>query len=290
MFRKPVILLAVLGGFAIFYLVVFLQGLARARRDGAGQPTAAHLATGFGTNFLDTLGIGSFATTTAVFKFSKMVPDELIPGTLNAGHTLPVILQAFIYIAAIEVDMLTLVLMIASAMLGGWFGAGLVARLPRRGIQLGMAFALLTAVVVMLVRQLGRFPEGGTAIELRGLLLVAAVTGNFVFGALSTLGIGLYAPCMTLVSLLGMTPAAAFPIMMGSSAFLMPLASARFIWSKAYFAPVAAGLALGGLFGVPLAAFVVKSLPLTALRYLVIAVVFYAAVLMLRSAWRSRRF
>ncbi len=219
-----------------------------------------------------------------------MVPDELIPGTLNAGHTLPVILQAFIYIAAIEVDIVTLVLMIGSAMLGGWFGAGIVARLPRRGVQLGMAFALLTAVVVMLVRQLGRFPEGGTAIALRGALLVAAVAGNFVFGALSTLGVGLYAPCMTLVSLLGMTPAAAFPIMMGSSAFLMPVASARFIWSKAYFAPVAMGLAAGGLLAVPLAAFVVKSLPLAALRYLVIAVVFYAAVLMLRSAWRSRRF
>lgn len=289
MFRKPVILLAALGGFAIFYLLVFLWGLARARRDGAMQPRAAHLATGFGTNFLDTLGIGSFATTTSVFKFSNMVPDELIPGTLNAGHTLPVILQAFIYIAAIEVDMVTLVLMIAAAMLGGWFGAGLVARLPRRGVQLGMGFALLTAVVVMLLRQLGRFPAGGTAIALRGSLLVAAVAGNFVFGALSTLGVGLYAPCMTLVSLLGMTPAAAFPIMMGSSAFLMPVASARFIWSKAYFAPVAIGLAAGGLLGVPLAAFVVKSLPLTALRYLVIAVVFYAAVLMLRSALRSRR-
>ncbi len=288
MLRKPVILLAALGGFAIFYLLVFLQGLARARRDGAARPTAAHLATGFGTNFLDTLGIGSFATTTSVFKFSNMVPDELIPGTLNAGHTLPVILQAFIYIAAIEVDMVTLVLMIASAVVGSWFGAGLVARLPRRGVQLGVGFALLTAVVVMLVRQVGLFPAGGTAIALRGSLLVAAVAGNFVFGALSTLGIGLYGPCMTLVSLLGMTPAAAFPIMMGSSAFLMPVASARFIWSRAYFAPVAAGLALGGLLGVPLAAFVVKSLPFAALRYLVIALVFYAAVLMLRPALRSR--
>jgi uncharacterized membrane protein YfcA len=289
MFRKPVILLAALGGFAIFYLLVFLRGLARARRDGAGQPAVAHLATGFGTNFLDTLGIGSFATTTAVFKFSKMVPDELIPGTLNVGHTLPVVLQAFIYIAAIEVDMVTLVLMIASAVMGGWFGAGLVARLPRRGVQLGMAFALLTAVVVMLVRQLGRFPDGGTVTALRGSLLVTAVAGNFVFGALSTLGIGLYAPCMTLVSLLGMTPAAAFPIMMGSSAFLMPVASARFIWNKAYFAPVAAGLAVGGLLGVPVAAFIVKSLPVTALRYLVIALVFYAAILMLRPASHTRQ-
>ena len=281
MTAKP-LLFAALGAFAIFYLIVFVNGLARARREGAGLPTAAHLATGFGTNFFDTLGIGSFATTTSIFKFWKMVPDELIPGTLNAGHTLPVILQAFIYISAIEVDVLTLVLLIAAAVAGGWFGAGIVARLPRRAVQVGMGFALLTAAAVMIVSQMGLFPVGGTAIELRGWRLVIGVIGNFVFAALSTLGIGLYAPIMTMVSLLGMNPVAAFPIMMGCGAFLMPVASARFVWRKAYFAPVAAGLALGGLLAVPIAAFVVKSLPLTTLRYGVSVVVLYAAVLMLR--------
>lgn len=289
MSTRPLILLATLGGFGLFYIVVFLNALASARQDGSSLPSAGSIATGFGTNFLDTLGIGSFATSTSIFKFWNMVPDELIPGTLNAGHTLPVILQAFIYISAIKVDILTLALMIMSSVVGAWFGAGLVSRLPRRAVQIGMGFALLTAVAVMLVSQMGLFPVGGTAIELRGWRLLAGVIGNFVFGALSSLGVGLYAPCMTLVSLLGMTPAAAFPIMMGSSAFLMPVASARFIWSKAYLAPVAAGLALGGMFGVPLAAFVVKTLPLTALRYLVIGIVFYAAVLMLGPAARARQ-
>jgi len=273
MTAKP-LLFAALAAFAIFYLVVFLKGFRR--------PSAADLATGFGTNFFDTLGIGSFATTTSIFKFWKMVPDELIPGTLNAGHTLPVILQAFIYISAIDVDVLTLVLLIAAAVAGGWFGAGIVARLPKRAVQVGMGFALLTAAAVMIVSQMGLFPIGGTAIELRGSRLAIGVIGNFVFAALSTLGIGLYAPIMTMVSLLGMNPVAAFPIMMGCGAFLMPVASARFVWRKAYFAPVAAGLALGGLVAVPIAAFVVKSLPLTTLRYGVIVVVLYAAVLMLR--------
>jgi uncharacterized membrane protein YfcA len=282
------ILFVTLAGFAIAYLVVFGKGVARARREGAAWPSLSHLATGFGTNFLDTLGIGSFATSTAIFKFSNMVPDELIPGTLNTGHTLPVIFQAFIYISAIEVDVTTLVLMIAAAVVGAWFGAGLVSRLSRRAVQLGMGLALLIAVVAMLMSQIGLFPAGGTAIALRGLPLLAGVIGNFVFGAISTLGIGFYAPCMTLVSLLGMSPAVAFPIMMGSSAFLMPVASARFIWSKTYFVPVAVGLAVGGLLAVPLAAFLVKSLPLTVLRYVIIVIVLYAAVLLLRSAQRSR--
>ncbi|MEP6535200.1 MAG: sulfite exporter TauE/SafE family protein [Bryobacteraceae bacterium] len=271
-----------MGAFALGYLLIVLTSVRNARP--LVLPSASHLATGFVTNFFDTLGIGSFATTTAIFKFRKMVPDELIPGTLNVGHTLPVIFQAFIYLAAIEVDVTTLVSMIGSATVGAWFGAGFVARLPRPAVQLGMGIALITAAAAMLMSQFHLFPPGGEALQLSGWRLAVGVGGNFLFGAISTLGIGFYAPCMTLVSLLGMNPAAAFPIMMGSGAFLMPVASARFVWSRAYYIPVAIGLAAGGMFGVPLAAFVVKSLPLTALRWLVIVVVLYAAALMLRSA------
>jgi len=270
-----------LGGFTLFYVVVWLSAL---RRQTVSPPSLLHLVTGFVTNFLDTLGIGSFATTTAIFKFQKMVPDELYPGTLNVGHTLPVIFQAFIYISAIEVDAVTLALMIGSAVVGAWFGAGLVARLSRRAVQVGMGVALLTAAAAMLMSQLNLFPVGGEALRLSGWRLGLGMAGNFLFAAISTLGIGFYAPCMTLVSLLGMNPIAAFPIMMGSGAFLMPVASARFVWSKVYYVPAAIGLAVGGLLGVPVAAFVVKSLPLTALRWLVIVAVTYAAVLMLRSA------
>ena len=280
----------VLAGFTLAYVAAFIASLRRSRTQQrlSPVPAAAHVATGFVTNFFDTLGIGSFATTTAIFKFGRMVPDELIPGTLNAGHTLPTIFQAFIYISAIEVDMLTLVLLIGSAAVGGWVGAGLVAGLSRRTVQLCMGGTLLVAAVAMLMRQLDLFPPGADSLQLRGWLLAVGVVGNFLIAAISTLGIGFYAPCMTLVSLLGMNPAAAFPIMMGSSAFLMPLASMRFVWSRVYLAPVAAGLAAGGLLGVPLAAFVVKSLPLTALRWLVIVVVLYAAALMLRSVFAAQ--
>jgi len=265
-----------LAAFTAYYARVFVTALRGVR------PELSHVITGFVTNFFDTLGIGSFATTTAIFKFRRMTPDHLIPGTLNAGHTLPTILQAFLFITAIEVEALTLVLMIAGAAAGAWFGAAAVAGLSRRAVQLGVGGALLFAAAVLLMRQFDLFPAGGSALGLTGGKLALAVLGNFTFGAIGTLGIGFYAPCMTMVSLLGMNPAAAFPIMMGSSAFLMPLASAQFVKRQAFSAPVAYGLAAGGLAGVPLAAFVVKSLPLEGLRWLVIIVVLYAAVLMLR--------
>ena len=244
---------------------------------------------GFVTNFLDTLGIGSFATTTSLFRLLRAVRDELIPGTLNVGHAPPTVVQAFIYIAIVTVAMPTLVAMIGAAVAGAWLGAGVVSRWNRARIQLGMGSALLAAAGVMLMTQLGALPLGGEAVGLSGARLAIAVGVNFVLGALMTLGIGLYAPCMILVSLLGMDPKVAFPIMMGSCAFLMPVGSMRFIGEGRYALPAAVGLAVGGVPAVLLAAYVVRALPLGAVRWLVIVVVVYTAAALLRTARRERR-
>ncbi len=286
-------LLLALGITTVLYVVVLGMGLARARRTASERgesatPSPARLATGFVTNFFDTLGIGSFATTTSIFRQWRMVRDEVIPGTLNVGHTLPTIAQAFIFTRIVPVDSLTLILMIVAAVAGAWLGAGIVARWPRRNVQIGMGGALIAAAGLMLASQLGLFPVGGATLELAGALLGIGVAGNFMLGALMTLGIGLYAPCMILVSLLGMNPTAAFPIMMGSCAFLMPVATARFIRAGSYHPGVSLGLLIGGIPAVLLAAFIVKSLPLTAVRYLVIVVVLYTSVNILRAARRER--
>src|SRR4051812_20053777 len=247
-------------------------------------PSPAMTVVGFVTNFFDALGIGSFATSTAAFRLFRMVPDRVIPGTLNAGHTLPTVAQAFIFTSVIPVDVVTLFSMIAAAVLGAWLGAGVVACWPKRKVQIGMGLALLAAAVFMLMKQLSLFPPGSEEIGVHGAKLALAVGGNFLLGALMTLGIGLYAPCMILVSLLGMSERTAFPIMMGSCAFLMPVGSLRFIRERCYSLPSALGLALGGIPGVLIAAYIVKSLDLSTVRWLVIAVVLYTAVTMLIAA------
>jgi uncharacterized membrane protein YfcA len=250
-------------------------------------PTAGAIGVGWLTNFLDTLGIGSFATTTSLFRAFKMVPDRIIPGTLNVGHTLPTVAEALIYTAIIPVDVTTLISMIAAAVLGAWLGAGVVAKWPKRYVQIGMGCALFAAATLFFMTAMSLFPGGGTALGVRGVRLVIAVAGNFALGALMSLGIGLYAPCMILVSLLGMSPTAAFPIMMGSCAFLMPVGSLRFIRERAYSLSAALGLAIGGIPGVLIAAYIVKSMPLNYVRWLVIIVVLYTAVTMLYSAYRE---
>ena len=248
------------------------------------RPGAERSAIGFVINFFDTLGIGSFAPTTAIFKFRQLVADEKIPGTLNVGHTPPTMVQALIFIGAVTVELPTLLGMIAASACGAWVGSGLVSRLPRRAIQIGMGVALLVAASLFSASNLQLMPGGGEALGLHGATLVFAIAVSFVLGALMMLGIGLYAPCMILVSLLGMSPLAAFPIMMGSCAFLMPVGSVGFLRSSRYDLRAALGLALGGITGVLIAAFIVKSMPLEWLRWLVVIVVVYASVLMLNAA------
>jgi uncharacterized membrane protein YfcA len=250
--------------------------------------TPLKLAIGFVTNFFDTLGIGSYATSTAMFRAWNVVRDELIPGTLNVGHTLPTIIQALIYITIVEVEFATLVAIIGAAVVGAWFGGGIVSKLPRRQIQIGMGIALLAAAGLMLASLTNFGPPPGVALGLSGAKLYLAIGISTVLGALMMLGIGFYAPCMIMISLLGMNPTAAFPIMMGACAFLMPSGSVQFIRNKRYDLSTAMGLTLGGPIAVLIAAFIVKSLPLTAVRWLVVVVVVYTSISMLRTAAQEK--
>jgi uncharacterized membrane protein YfcA len=257
--------------------------------DRAAAPGLIHTAIGFTTNFFDTLGIGSFATTTTIYKLRQVVPDERIPGTMLVGHTLPVATQAFAFISVVSVDRKQLVALIIAMMAGGWLGAGVVSRLPRGVIQLGMAIALLLAGLFMTVGLLNLYPAGGDALSLTPWRLVVALIVNFVLGALVTLGIGSYGPSLVLFSLLGMEPRAAFPIMMGSGAFMGMVAAMRFVSSGRYAARAALGLTLGGIPGVLMAVWLVRSLPLDVVRWGVIVVVLYTAVTLMRSAVEERR-
>jgi uncharacterized membrane protein YfcA len=258
-----------------------------ARGVGVAAPTPLDLLIGFVTNFFDTLGIGSFATTTAVFRLFRLVPDELIPGTLIVGHALPVLMQALLFISVVDVNPWQMTALIGVCVTGGWIGAGVVASLSRRAVQLGMGGALLLAAVFMILGMLGRFPAGGAALAFTPRAFVLALAVNFVLGALLTLGIGNYAPSLVVFSLLGMEPRAAFPIMVGSGAFVATIAGVRFVGTGRFHWRAALGLTLGGIPGVAAAVWIVTSLPLGALRGLVLVIVVYASATLLRAGMRT---
>jgi uncharacterized membrane protein YfcA len=272
------------GFLAFWYVTVSRRRAALGAKAPDISPTPIAMAIGFIANFFDTLGIGSYATTTAMARAWKVMPDELIPGTLNVGYVLPTVVQALIYITIVEVEFTTLVTIIAAAVVGAYFGAGVVAGLPRRGVQIGMGTALFGAAALMLASLLGIGPPPGTALGLPAAKLALAFGISTVLGALMMLGIGYYAPCLIMISLLGMNPTAAFPIMMGACAFLMPTGGVQFIRKEKYDLRTAIGFTIGGPGAVLIAAYIVKSLPLDYVRWLVIVVVLYTATAMLRTA------
>jgi uncharacterized membrane protein YfcA len=286
---SPIAILFALLALLALGFCAFWWSAERARGGGRRErPGPREVAIGVVTDFFDALGIGSFATTTSLFKLWHVVPDEDIPGTLNVGHTLPTVAEAFIFIAVIDVETTTLVAMIASSVVGAWLGVGVVTRWPRRKIQIAMGTLLFAAAAVIVARVLNLMPGGGDALGLDGPRLFIGCAGNMLLGALMMLGIGLFAPCMMLVTLLGMRPSAAFPIMMGSCAFLMLAAGVRFVRAGRYDLRASLGLTLGGVPAALVAGLLIRSLPLDAVKWLVAAVVVYTAITMLRSAGKNR--
>ena len=241
---------------------------------------------GFVANFADTLGIGSFAIVVAMSKALKLkIHDKHIPGMLNVSCTIPAVIEALIFITSVKVDPLTLMSLLIAAAAGSVIGAKIISKLDESIVQIVMGIALFVTGIVMFLGLpwVNLMPGGGTALGLTGTKLVIGIVGNFILGALMTAGIGLYAPCMAMLYLLGMSARAAYPIMMGSCAMLLPFSGMEFIKEGQYPRKSSLAITIGGIFGVFLAVFFVNSLSIDALKVLVICVIFYTATTMLRA-------
>jgi uncharacterized membrane protein YfcA len=293
------ILLILLGVFAVGYLFVFINALRRDEQDGESiAPKPLMSLVSFIANFFDTLGVGSYATTTSMVRFFKLVPDEKIPGSLNVGYVLPTMIEAYVTIHGVsglgvtvppvDVDPRTLISLILAAILGAWLGAGVVSSWPRRKIQIGMGTCLAAAAIIMIVRMTVFHSLDVGTTGLTGARWIIGMGGLFMLGALMTLGIGLYAPCLILVTLLGMNDKSGYPIMMGACAFLMPVAVVQFIRARAYFPKAMLSMALPGIIAVPLAFKWFQNLDMKWVKIVVIFVVLYASISMLLTAYRER--
>lgn len=238
-------------------------------------------------DFGDTLGIGSFITTTAMFQMTHYLDDERdLPGTLNIAHGIPTIVEALFFVTAVQVQPLTLISMVIASALGAFIGSILVVRMNTKIIQRFMAIALIITSLLMVANKMGWISilaVGNNANGLHGWALVVGVIGNFILGGLMSAGVGLYAPCMVMTYLLGLKPIAAFPIMMLSCAILMPSSSATFVKNNRFSTHGIYGFVIGGVIGVIIAATLVKSMSFTVLSWLIVIVSFITAI----SLWRS---
>ena len=285
------ILLIIMWLFAAVFFVVLVKDV-MAHKDELDRSKMGYTSLISAiANFFDTLGIGSYAIATSAWKFNKSISDDLIPGTLNVAFGIPICVEATITMTRIDVDPLTLVLMIASAIVGSIIGAKIISKMDIMKIRVVMGVALLIVAAITLCKINGVGPFGliGTARGLTGALLVIGVIANFILGVLMTAGIGLYAPCMALVLLLGMSADVAFPIMMGSCAFLCPACGITFIKEGKYQRAMTIPMIITGSIGVLIAGFIVTSLPLTLLTYLVCVVMVICAILFFHDARKQSK-
>ena len=285
------LLLIIIGAGGIFFLASLVVDLVKHKNDLGKERPVVGFFIGLVTDFFDTLGIGSFAPTTLLFKVFKFLDtDKKIPGTLNVAHTIPVILEAVLFLTGVKVEGITLFSMIAAAIAGALVGARIVNKLPEKKIQLVMGVCLIVTAFLMASGQLGwlkALGAGNEAVGLTGIKLIIGVVGNFILGALMMAGVGLYAPCMAMVYMLGLSPLVAFPIMMGSCAGLMAIGSPEFIRAGNYSRIGSIVITIGGVIGVTIAYTLVKSMPLTVLTWVIIGVVIITGISMIRQGTRK---
>ncbi len=272
-------------------MLLFGYFLVRAAIEQRAVPRVEAMLVSAVVNFFDTLGIGSFAPTTAWLKFRKLVPDRLIPPTMLVGLTPPSMAESLIFLIllGVLVDPVLLVGCVIALLVGGLLGAPLVARTRVWLVQLVVGIALLLAATAYAMTNLHLFPGGGTASSLPLGLMIVAIAANFGFGILLNFGVGNFAPTLVMLSLMGMDPRLCFPIMAAGAAITGAGASVRHIKIAEIDLRIVLGLAIGGIPAVLVAAFVVKTMPLQLLRWLVIVVVLYAAAIMFRAALIGRK-
>jgi uncharacterized membrane protein YfcA len=279
------LLLVTLAAAALAYAALLLRGAVASNQV---VPRLEPILLGAITNFLDTLGVGSFAPSMAWMRFRRLVPDRLIPLTMLAGYILPSVAQALIFLVllGVRVDPWLIIGCSAAMIVGGVLGVPIALRSPIRRVQAIIGVALLMAASFYTLSNLGLMPVGGTATGLSPTHFAIAIAAHLLFGILISFGVGNYAPTLAMLSLFGMDPRLAFPIMACAASFAGCASAARIVGNKSIDLRIAIGLTLGAVPAVLVAAFVVRDMPVTMLRWLVAAVVTYAGVALLITAAR----
>ena len=244
---------------------------------------------GFVTDFGDTLGIGSFATTTAAFRATHYDDDRQLPGTLNAMHAIPVMVEALFFITAVKVELSTLLPMTTAAVVGAYVGTHVTKNWHAPTVQRVMSAALFIAVVIMIIRMITN-PGADNALTVHGLhgwWLVLGIAFNVGVGILMTMGLGNYAPELIFFSLMGVNPAIAFPVMMLDAALIMPTTAWNVIKMDRVSWRGFAGVTIGGILGVIVAAKFFTSMDVQLLKLLIIVVSLWTAVGLLRDSFKQ---
>lgn len=271
----------------IAWMLYLIVSYARQNKISLTDRFWTGFAIGFVTDLLDTLGIGTFATTTSLLKATKLIDDDRrIPATMTTAHIIPILLEALLFITIVEVEMTTLISLAIAAFTGASVGARVTQHWDTRKVQRVLGILLIIAAGIMVYRMVTN-PGADLGNDVRGLTdwrLLVGIVFDFFIGMLLSMGLGNYAPELIFFSLMGISPAVALPVMMLNAAMMLSAGAKQFIQSGRVNWPGVPGIIVGGVLGVLTAAFFLSSLDVNNLKILVVFIASYTGFTLLRSS------
>lgn len=246
------------------------------------------IGSGFLAFIADTIGIGSFAVNIALAKLLNTFPDEELPPMVNGAQVMPGVLESIFFMQLIDVDLMTLVTLVAGTCIGGLLGGGVMSRLSKQAIRLAMLICFSLIIVLLLGHQFHLLPIGGDLVALHSWKLVIGFVGMILCGALTSVGIGLFAMIQGVLFLLNVSPLVAFPIMTTAGAMQQPLTTLMFLQQKKIPVKKTLILSCGGCLGVLLVLPVFRYLTASWLHSLLIGILIYNLIAISRSFFNAR--
>jgi uncharacterized membrane protein YfcA len=238
---------------------------------------------GLVSNFLDTIGIGSFAVIIAMRTMLGVMPDEVrLIGTMNIQAMVTALIQALIFLHFVPLDIVTLLVAVAMIALGGFLSGLVAVRIDKKLVHLIMLVAFIITGILLFLSQLNILTIGGTGTAIRGTRLVIFAIFMLVSGTLPAFGVGYYSLIKASIFLFGVNPIVAFPIMASASAFQMPVTSATFIARGKFYFKSTVILAIFGALGVVLATPIITSVNTYTLKWILLGIVIYNIIVLAR--------
>lgn len=274
---------------SLFCVVVMLYKL---KKQPAVSLSAMDYCKLFGSGVVafisDALGMGSFAVNIALAELLGTFHDEELPAMNNGAQVIPGVFESIFFMQLIDVDLTTLITLVAGTCLGGLIGGNVVSRLGKQSIRLAMMCCFTLIIALLLCRQFHIFPIGGELIALHSGKLVMGFVGMVVCGMLTSVGIGLFVMVQAVLFLLGVSPMVAFPIMTTAGAMQQPLTTLAFLKHDKIPLKKTLILSLGGCVGVFLALILFNHLTISWLHSLLILIITYNLFAISRTYWRLK--
>jgi uncharacterized membrane protein YfcA len=223
----------------------------------------------------DTLGVGSFAVNIALAKLMGTFSDDEMPAVNNGAQVVPGAIESLFFMQLVNVDLTTMLTLVAGTCIGGLIGGSIVSRLSKQAIRLAMVCCFFLIICLLICNHFHLLPVGGEALELHSWKLAIGFVALIICGALTSVGIGLFAMVQGVLFLLNVSPVVAFPIMTTAGAMQQPLTTMVFLKHDRIPLKKTLILSLAGCVGVFITLPIITHLTVTWLHTLLLGILVY---------------